>query len=109
MDTAAVVLVYATAPDAATAERIGRVLVEEGLAACANILPGMRAVYRWQGAVESADEAVLLLKTRADAAGTVQRRLAELHPYEVPCALVLPVTDGLPAYLAWLAGAVRAP
>lgn len=107
MDSPDVVLIYVTAPDAAVAERIGRTLVEEELAACANVLPGMRSVYRWQGRVESADEAVLILKTLAGRSGAVMERLRALHPYQEPCALVLPVSGGLPTYLAWVAAGVR--
>lgn len=107
MDSPDVVLVYVTAPDAAVAEQIGRSLVEERLAACANILPGMRSVYRWQGRIESADEAVLILKTLAGSADALLGRLRALHPYQEPCALVLPVSGGLPSYLAWVAAGVR--
>ena len=107
MNSPGVVLIYATAPDAVVAERLGRTLVEEELAACANVLPGMRSVYRWQGRVESADEAVLILKTLAGRATATMQRLRALHPYQEPCALVLPVSDGLPSYLAWVAAGVR--
>lgn len=108
MDTPAVVLIYATAPDAEVAARIARTLVDEGLAACANILPGMRSVYRWQGRVEEAAEAVLILKTRAERSAELLARLRALHPYQQPCGLVLPVAGGLPGYLAWLAESVSA-
>lgn len=100
-------LIYVTAPDAACAERIGAALVEEGLAACANILPGMRSLYRWEGALERADEAVLLLKTTPARASEAMERVRALHPYRQPCALALPVADGLPGYLAWVAAGVR--
>lgn len=109
MNTSGAVLIYATAPDTATAEAIARRLVEDRLAACANILPGMRSVYRWEGTVETADEVVLILKTVHDCAEAAMRRLGELHPYRTPCALVLPLSGGLPAYLAWLAEGVTAP
>lgn len=101
-------LIYVTAPDQTVAEGIGRSLVEEGLAACANVLPGMRSVYRWQGAVESADEAVLLVKTTPAAVQRAMERIASLHPYQTPCAVALPISAGLPGYLAWLAGSVTA-
>ncbi len=101
------ILVYVTCPEAGTAERIGTTLVEERLAACVNILPAMRAVYRWQGAVERSDEAVLLIKTLAGRAAAVGARVRELHPYQEPCVLELPITGGSPAYLAWLAEGSR--
>jgi periplasmic divalent cation tolerance protein len=107
MNSLEVVLIYATAPDAVVAERIGRTLVEEEMAACANVLPGMRSVYRWQGRVETADEAVLILKTLAGQAAATMERLRALHPYQEPCALVLPVSGGLQTYLAWVAAGVR--
>jgi periplasmic divalent cation tolerance protein len=109
VNSTAVILVYATAPDRGVADRLARILVEERLAACANILPGMRAIYRWQGQVESADEVVLILKTVATSSPALLARLRELHPYEEPCALEVPVTGGLPSYLAWIADAVRGP
>ena len=94
--------IYVTTPDAATAERIGRTLVEERLAACANILPAMRSIYRWKGAVEQADEAVLILKTAADRVSALTERVAALHPYETPCIVALPIAAGNPAYLDWI-------
>lgn len=96
-------LVYVTTPDRDVARAIATTVVEEGLAACANILPGMESVYRWQGKVERADESVLILKCRADGFGALAARVRELHPYEVPCIIALPVATGLPGYLAWLA------
>lgn len=101
------VLLYSTVPDREAGERLGRQLVEEGWAACVNVLPGMRSVYRWHGAVEAADEAVLIVKTTRAAAAAAAARLRALHPYELPCILELSVTGGDPAYLAWLAASVR--
>lgn len=95
-------LIYTTWPDAGTAEAAARALVEERLAACANILGPMRAVYRWQGAVETADEVPMLLKTSAARAGALTARVLALHPYEVPCVEALDVTGGSPAFLAWV-------
>lgn len=96
-------LVYITTSSVGEAEKIGRALVEERLAACVNILPGMRSIYHWQGAIETADEAVLIAKTRAPLVGGLVARLKELHSYSVPCAISLPVLDGNPDYLRWLA------
>ncbi|WP_119419471.1 divalent-cation tolerance protein CutA [Desertibaculum subflavum] len=96
-------LVYITAGSVDEAEKIGRVLVEARLAACVNILPGMRSIYRWQGAVEMAEEAVLIAKTRAPLVPPLVARVKELHSYDVPCAVSLPILDGNPDYLRWLA------
>ena len=95
-------LVLVTAPDPAVAEGLARSLVEERLAACVNVVPGLRSVYRWQGRVEAADELLLLVKTRADRAAALAARVRELHPYELPEVVELPVLGGSPAYLDWL-------
>jgi periplasmic divalent cation tolerance protein len=99
------VLIYATAPDAVVAERIARILVEERLVACANLLPGMRSVYRWRGAVETAEECVLVCKTSAGLADAAMARLGGLHPYELPAVVAVPVAAAPPAVLAWIAEA----
>lgn len=106
MTTGDAVLIYSTCPDRACAERIGRALVDERLCACANIVPGMHAIYRWRGAVETADEVVLLLKTLRRLEPAVTARLRGLHPYQEPCAVALPITGGSAGYLAWLAESV---
>ncbi|WP_448507109.1 divalent-cation tolerance protein CutA [Immundisolibacter sp.] len=95
-------LLLSACADAATAEQIAGTLVEEGLAACVTLLPGARSVYRWQGKLERAEECLLLLKARADDYPALERRLLELHPYDVPELLALPVLAGNPAYLKWL-------
>jgi periplasmic divalent cation tolerance protein len=77
--------------------------VDERLAACVNLLPGVRSVYRWQGAVEEAGEILLLIKTTRTALPALQARLVALHPYELPELLAVEAADGLPAYLAWIA------
>lgn len=97
-----IVTVYATFASAEEAERIARTLVEARLAACANILGPCRSVYRWQGAIEQAEEVAALFKTRADAADVLIARLAELHSYETPAAVVWPIVSGLPDYLVWV-------
>jgi len=96
---------FATAPDAEVAARIARALVEEELAACANLVSNVRSIYRWQGKLEDESEVMLILKTRADRVDALAERLRALHPYEVPELLVLPVESGLPAYLDWVRGA----
>ena len=102
MSEPAIVTVYATFADADEAERIARILVEERLAACANILGACRAIYRWQGAIEQGDEIAALFKTRADMADRLIARLAELHSYDVPAAVIWPIADALPAYAQWV-------
>jgi len=100
-------LCLTTCPDADGAGRIANALVEERLAACVNVIPGLRSVYRWQGAVERADEVLLLIKTTHAAFPSLRDRLQELHPYELPELVAVEPADGLPAYLEWVAGAVR--
>ncbi len=100
--TATHCMVYVTASSKDEALQIGRTLVEERLAACANILDGMHSIYRWQGKVEEAGETVLLLKTRKQLAEKAIARIAELHSYDVPCAVVYDMADGLKPYLEWI-------
>lgn len=95
-------LVITTCPDAPLAETIARALVGERLAACVNVLPPMQSVYRWRGQIESATEQLLIVKTRVADYGAVQQRIGELHTYELPEVIAVPIVNGLPAYLAWL-------
>lgn len=95
-------LLYVAASDRAEALAIGRTLVEERLAACVNVLDGMTSVYRWKDAVEEAREAVLLVKTSADRFDAASARILELHSYETPCVLEIPLGRGAPDYVAWL-------
>jgi periplasmic divalent cation tolerance protein len=95
-------MLYVTTASKDEALRIGRTLVTERLVACANVLPGMQSIYRWQGAVEEAEETVLIAKTRKDLAEAAIARIEVLHSYNVPCAVVYDVTGGLPAYLDWI-------
>jgi periplasmic divalent cation tolerance protein len=95
-------IVLSTCADREQAERIAHHLVEQHLAACVNILPGVQSIYRWQGAVESAAEVLLLIKTSSARSQDVQSTIASLHSYEVPEFLILPVLGGSDAYLAWL-------
>ena len=103
----AALICLCTCPESHTAERIAATLVEERLAACVNILPGVRSVYRWEGQVEAVDEALLLVKTSAEAYPALQERLLELHPYELPELLAVESAFGLPAYLQWVADETR--
>lgn len=97
-----IVTVYATFPSDEEARRIARTLVEERLAACANILGACHSIYRWQGAIEEADEVAALFKTRADCADDLIARLAELHSYDVPAAVVWPIEKALGDYTSWV-------
>jgi periplasmic divalent cation tolerance protein len=94
---------WSTAPDRETALRIARPMVEERLAACVNIVPDLVSVYRWRDELEEAAEVLLIIKTRADRVEACRARLRELHPYDVPEFLVLPVAGGAPDYLRWVA------
>lgn len=89
------------------AERIASALVEERLAACVNIIGGVRSVYRWKDAVESADEVLMLVKTQQAQVERLRARIHELHSYEVPEFLVLEIAGGSAAYLEWIAAGVR--
>lgn len=96
-----------TAPDADAAAQIARTLVEERLAACANLVPGVRSIYRWQDRVADEAEVLLVFKTRADRVDALAERLRALHPYELPELVVLPITGGLASYLDWVRAEVR--
>jgi periplasmic divalent cation tolerance protein len=96
------VVVLVTAGSADEAVGIGRALVADRLAACVNVVPSVRSIYRWQGAVEEADEHLLLAKARAADVPAIEVRVRELHSYELPEILALPVAGGSAAYLAWL-------
>lgn len=97
------VVCLVTAGSAEEAERIGRTLVQERLAACANVAGPIRSIYRWQGAVEDGVEHLLLLKARAADADVLEARVRALHSYAVPEVVALPILSGSAAYLAWLA------
>ncbi len=95
-------VVLVTAPDAEVAERLARGLVEERLAACVNLIPGIRSFYRWEGAVRDDAEVLLVVKTRTDRLEALASRVQELHPYELPEILGLPIIGGSQAYLDWI-------
>lgn len=95
-------VVLVTAPDAECAEQLARALVEERLAACVNVVPGVRSFYRWQGRVQDAAELLLVAKTRAERGAALAARVKELHPYELPEVLELPAAGGSDAYLEWI-------
>jgi len=97
-----VLVVLVTAPGPEEAARLARALVEERLAACGNVLPGLRSIYRWEGQVREEGEALLLLKTTRGRFAALRDRILALHPYEVPEVLALPVEAGAERYLGWV-------
>ncbi|HKJ74373.1 MAG TPA: divalent-cation tolerance protein CutA [Alphaproteobacteria bacterium] len=94
--------VYITAPDEKSADEIARMLVENRLAACANIVPGMRSVYRWEGKIETDYEIAIIAKTRKDLVGKLTAEVMLVHPYDCPCIVTWPIDGGHPAYLDWI-------
>lgn len=98
-------IVFSTAPDIATADRIARVLVEEGLAACVNRVPGLRSTYVWDGAVRNDEEVLMIAKTTTERLPALRERLVGLHPYELPEVIAVRVADGHEPYLRWVATA----
>jgi periplasmic divalent cation tolerance protein len=103
------VLVLTTIPAGLDAEALVRPLLERRLVACANLLPAMRSIYGWRGAIESAEERQVVFKTRRACVTALEAALAAVHPYEVPEFLVVPVSGGGEAYLAWVSGETVAP
>ena len=97
-----VVLAFSTFPDIETARRIARELVSENLAACANVIPKIESIYRWQGKIEQGEEALVLFKTTAARFAAFEEKLKSLHPYDVPEIICTPIANGWPAYLNWV-------
>lgn len=106
MSDDAVLLCLCTCPDAENAAKLAQALVDARLAACVNRLPGVLSTYRWQGEVNTDNEELLLIKTTAMRFETLKARLLELHPYELPELIVLPVERGHAAYLDWVRAGV---
>lgn len=100
-------VVLVTAKDSAEAKRIGELLVKEKLAACANVIPGVNSTYWWKGKIESSNEVLLLLKTSREKLDDLINRVKELHSYETPEVLALPIEKGSPDYLKWLEESLR--
>src|SRR3954452_23137951 len=96
-------LVLTTLPNAEAAAQVARTLVGEKLAACANILPAVRSIYRWQGQVQDEAETLVLIKTQRQHFQRLKERILELHPYEVPEVIALPLEAGHQPYLDWIA------
>jgi periplasmic divalent cation tolerance protein len=95
-------LVLTNVPDQSTAENLARALIESRAAACVNVLAACRSIYRWQDAVETADEIPLLIKTIVANYPRVEAIVRAHHPYDVPELIAVPITHGLPAYLDWV-------
>jgi periplasmic divalent cation tolerance protein len=95
-------IIYVTTPDEETAENIARALVEEKLAACANIVPRVRSIFRWKDNIEDENEVLMILKTRAELFDRAEKRVGTMHPYEVPEIVAVPLTRGSKPYLDWL-------
>lgn len=105
----AVVIALCNCPTAETADVLAHGAVERRLAACVNILPAVASVYRWEGRIVSETESTVLIKTTRECVPALKAFIEASHPYETPELIVLDVTDGLPAYLAWVAAESRPP
>jgi periplasmic divalent cation tolerance protein len=95
-------LILCTCPDRSSSEKIARRLVEGRLAACVNILPSLTSIYTWQDRLETAEEHLLLIKSAGDRYAAVEQAIRELHPYDLPEIIALPIARGLPDYLNWI-------
>jgi periplasmic divalent cation tolerance protein len=100
-------LVLTTAGSKEEAQKIAHALVERHLAACVNIVPQIESVYRWEGKIEEAQEWLLIIKTTRDAFAKLRDAIQELHSYELPECICIPIEDGSEAYLSWLGEAVQ--
>lgn len=98
-----VCIIHVTCPDTAVAHTIADTLVAERAAACVSIVPGLQSVYRWQGRIEHDAQVLLLIKTTTRCCECVQQRVFDMHPDELPEVIAVPVTQGLPGYLDWVA------
>lgn len=103
------ILVYITAKDIDEAEKLGQALVSKRLAACVNIIPGMRSMYWWDGAVQREEEVVVLAKTRSELAQALTTEVKALHSYDVPCIVTLAIDGGNPDFLNWIGMETRTP
>jgi periplasmic divalent cation tolerance protein len=96
------IVTLCTCPDKMNAEKIARHLISGGLAGCVNILPNLTSVYSWEGEIKSAEEHLLLIKSRPEAYKPIEEAIRSLHPYELPEIISLPVTHALPEYINWI-------
>ena len=95
-------LIFCTCPDQSTAENLAHHLIDESLAACVNIIPGIRSIYRWEGKRTSGEEHLLLIKTAADNYAELESAIESVHPYELAEIIAVSIDQGLPAYLNWI-------
>jgi periplasmic divalent cation tolerance protein len=95
-------IILCTCPDRQVAELLARQLLEAKLVACVNILPGITSMYHWEGQIELSAEYLLVIKAVAENYSQIEQGIVELHPYAIPEIIAIPITHGLPAYLAWL-------
>jgi periplasmic divalent cation tolerance protein len=95
-------IIFCTCPDNSTAEKIARWLVENQLAACVNIVPGITSIYAWEGRIESAQEHLLIIKASSLNYQAIETAIQQHHPYQLPEIIALPVEQGLPEYLNWI-------
>ena len=95
-------IIYCSSPDAETSRLLAHTLVEERLAAGVNIIPGLYSVYHWQNQIETTNEELLLIETSQANYSAIEARVIELHPYELPKLIAVPIEQGLPAYLSWI-------
>ena len=102
-----IVLALSTFPDRETAQRVSTELVNEKLAACANILPNVESIYRWKDKIETGNETLVFFKVSEDRQSAFQEKLRSLHPYEVPEIILTKIDNGLPGYLSWVAETCR--
>lgn len=107
MESDDVVVVLSTFPDEGKAGEVAGILVERQVAACVNVVGGVRSIYRWQGEVRNDSEVLAVIKTTRGRYAELEAALLELHPYEVPEILALPVAPGAPAYLDWVKESLR--
>ncbi len=107
MQDSGIRVAWSTISGREAADALARALVEERVAACVNIVPNVTSVYRWQGQIETSEEFLLLVKTRADRVEKLRERLLDLHPYDVPEFVVFDVAEGSAGYLRWVASEVR--
>ena len=102
-------VVLNTCPDMVSAEKIARTLLERKLAACINVLPGIKSFYTWQGALENAQEHMLIIKAPTDTYPALEQAILELHPYELPEIIAVPISAGLSGYLTWITQSTATP
>ncbi|QEF94402.1 divalent-cation tolerance protein CutA [Methanothermobacter sp. KEPCO-1] len=102
-------LIYITTSGQEESARIGRRLVEERLAACVNIIPSIKSFYHWEGSLEEDEESVLIVKTTSELTQQIIKRVRELHSYDNPCIISIPITGGSRDYLEWLNNEVKKP